>query len=348
LKRSLSLIALALAATLAAGCGGAGSTSALSAPSAGNGAAQQSGARALMVAVGHTASSTRSTQMIFCPACGGGDGDPTPPPRPIHTPPPGSVGVEFDLTVPAHTDNPKPRAHARAPQSRKSPRYVSQVTQSFQMQSAQNGAVIETEVGACTPNPDNTSTCTVNMAPMPNQSYTFTATLFDGSGASGNVLGIGSQDAYIQQGVANNVTVNVDPLIAEADFFLNDPVTGAPGQSSITLHANQAANFTGGLVVYDVDGYQVPDNVPAVNYRDPSGNIIAIVPSISYTGGSNTITLSPASFAGHASGLTFSGSYNGGATSSATLTPVIGSESGLCTDPVLAPVCVTPATVNVQ
>jgi len=349
LRHLLIPIALALTASIAGGCAGAGSTLPLTSRGASStgvpAGPSASATQPLMVAVGHTVSTARrSSAHIICAGCGpGGDPPPTPDPQP---PEQATQDVTFTITVPARTSNPKPRGQARAMRALR-PKYISQATQSFSVSMVpETYGTPQTVVGSCLLNADNTSTCNATISPIANQNITFTATLYDGASGAGNQLALGSTTAYLYQGQNNTVVINVDPMVAEVDFFLNDPVTGSPGQSSITLHAGTAATIGGTVVLYDVDGYVVPSNAAAVNYRDPSGNIIAIVPSISYSGGNGGISVTPASFTGQSSGLTLSGSYNGAALSGATISPVIGSESSPCTDPTLPPVCVTPASIS--
>ncbi len=342
---------LALAAALASGCAGGGPPNVFSAsPHAISGtipAASTSSTRLLNVVIGHIEPSRSAQSLPICTEdgdCSGGGGGGGGTPRPTPTPQP--VNMSFQITVPARTSNPKPRAHARAMQANRHASYISQGTQSFTVSivPSQYGSP-QSGTGGCVLNSDNTSTCTVNLAPIPNQNITASATIYDASNGTGNVLSSGSTTAYIQQGVNNNVTINVDPYVAEVDFFLNDPATGAPGQSNITLHANTSSSFGGTIVLYDVDGYVVPDTSTAVNYRDPSGNIVAITPSVS---GNASASVTPTSFAGHASGETFSGTGSGASGATATLTPVIGSESASCSANPLPPVCVTPAGISFQ
>lgn len=342
---------LGLAAALLSGCAGAGSgkvVAPLSRAIGGNGDVAASSSNRLMVVSGHSEPGRSAQLFVRCSPDPEFDCNPQPgdPPTPRPTPTPATQDMTFSITVPARTSNPKPRAKARSAQSNRHTSYVSQGTNSFTLSitPAQFGAP-QSVVGPCVPNSDNTSTCTVQVTLQPGQNITVAASIWDGANGAGNTLAAGSTTAYIQAGAANNITIYLDPYIAEVDFFLNDPATGAPGQASITLHANATSPIAGTIVVYDVDGYAVPDASAAVNYRDPSGNIIAIAPSVS---GSGSASVSPTSFAGHASGTTFSGSASGGSGASATLTPVIGSESGLCTANPIPPVCVVPADISFQ
>jgi len=146
-----------------------------------------------------------------------------------------------------------------------------------------------------------------------------TASLFDQTGAAGQRLCYGATTAYIQQGAANTINVDCDPIVTAIAYTLNDPATGTTGNSSISIAAATSSNFTGSLIVLDPDGYQVSYG-PVDHYRDPTLNVLSLTNVVV---GNSAVSVSPSSYTSFSSGFTLSGAYAGGNSSTATITPTV-------------------------
>jgi len=256
---------------------------------------------------------------IYCPTCKVPTPTPKPAPTPVPTatpaPTPTPVSLTFSITVPAQTQTRRPRSVARA--RGRSPLYISQATQSFGMTIAPASGGSQTEYGACVPNANGTSSCTLNLNVTPNQTVTLTGGTYDGVSGQGNQLCYGTTTAYVYANQANNITFDCDPVLNFVEFFLNAP--GNNEASSITLTSGTAATFTGTFAPYDIDGLEVSGTID--HYRGPDLSIITINPLIE---DASSISVTPSAFANLQSGFTLTGSYSGAPTTgTATLTGAI-------------------------
>jgi virginiamycin B lyase len=225
-----------------------------------------------------------------------------PLPTPTPTPTPAPANVTFSVTVPAATSS----RHRR-------PAYVSPSTQSVRLALEPNGP---SAVASCQ------AACQISLQ-APSGTQTFSVVLYDGAGASGNVLSRGSTRVTVAPGTTTALAVTLG---------------GVPHRLSLSLPASlpagTAATVPISLLAYDAQDRLIIGSDP---YVDSSGNPITFgltrVDTTAHGSGAMTLSTGTVQTPSDQPSL----AYNGAAMTSTTVTAT----------PSLASVPAATSTMNV-
>jgi hypothetical protein len=182
----------------------------------------------------------------------------------------------------------------------------------------------------CVTNADETKTCTLNIVALPG-SQTLTASTYDAANGTGNLLSEGSSVVTIQQGVANNIQLALNPVMVEVGFQFTTNVSD--GVWSLTLPAGTAATFPVSVAGYDPDGNIIATPSSGTYYLDTTGTPYTVTATVSAPAGA--ITLSSYSFTSPAN-PTATASYSGaslGSSGASITTSVSTSDPNVLVDP---------------
>lgn len=253
---------------------------------------------------------------------------PTTAPTPTPTATPTTVALQVIISVPA------PAQQRRYPTGSKfsaiKPDYVSPNTVSAGLvESSPPPGEPASYAANCVTNSDETKTCTLNIVVLPG-TQTLTASTYDGANLTDNLLSKAATVVTIQQGVANNIQLALNPVVVEVGFQLTTNVENPVW--SLTLSAGTATTFPVTVAGYDPDGNIIPTPSTGSYYLDTTGTPYTVSATVSAPTGA--ITLPSYTFTSPAS-PTVTASYSGaslgsGATISASISS---SDPSLFVDP---------------